>query len=46
MTGSKQKSSVGKRFGWLVLIWLASIAALTVVSLIIKLLMQLAGFNS
>jgi hypothetical protein len=46
MTGAKQKSSLAKRLGWLVLIWLASIAALTIVSLLIKLLMKLAGFNS
>ncbi|HSI28159.1 MAG: DUF2474 domain-containing protein [Methylophilus sp.] len=46
MTGAKQKSSFGKRLGWLLLIWLASIAALTLVSFVIKLLMQAAGFNS
>ena len=46
MTESKQKSSLAKRLGWLVLIWAASIAALAVVSLVIKLLMKAAGFNS
>ncbi len=46
MTASKKKSSLGKRLGWLVLIWAASIAALSVVSLVIKLLMKAAGFNS
>ncbi|HSH87284.1 MAG: DUF2474 domain-containing protein [Methylophilus sp.] len=46
MTGTKQKNSFGKRLGWLLLIWLASIAALTVISLIIKLLMKAAGFYS
>ncbi|MGQ2965753.1 DUF2474 domain-containing protein [Methylophilus sp.] len=46
MTGTKQKNSFAKRLGWLVLIWLASIATLSVVSLLIKLLMKAAGFNS
>jgi hypothetical protein len=46
MTGSKPKSSFAKRLGWMVLIWLASIAPLTLLSLLIKLLMKAAGFNS
>lgn len=46
MTDTKQKSSFGKKLGWLVLIWLASIATLTLVSFMIKLLMKAAGFNS
>lgn len=46
MTGTKPKNSFAKRLGWLLLIWLASIAALSVVSLLIKLLMKAAGFNS
>jgi hypothetical protein len=46
MRDTKPKKSFVKRLGWLVLIWLASIAALSVVSLLIKLLMKAAGFNS
>ncbi|MGP1718450.1 MAG: DUF2474 domain-containing protein [Methylophilus sp.] len=46
MTGTKPKSSFAKRLGWLVLIWATSIAALALVSVIIKLLMKAAGFNS
>jgi hypothetical protein len=46
MTGTKPKNSFAKRLGWLLLIWLASIAALGVVSLLIKFLMKAAGFNS
>jgi hypothetical protein len=46
MTGTTQKSSFAKRLGWLLLIWLGSIAALTFVSFMIKLLMKAAGFNS
>jgi hypothetical protein len=46
MIGAKQKSSFAKRLGWLVLIWLASIATLTLVSFTLKLLMNAAGFNS
>lgn len=45
MADAKQKSSFGKRLGWLVLIWAASITALAGVSVLIKLLMKLAGFN-
>lgn len=41
-----QKNSLGKRLGWLALIWLASVAALGLASLLIKLLMKMAGFNS
>jgi hypothetical protein len=46
MTDTKPNNSFAKRLGWLVLIWLASIATLSVVSLLIKLLMKAAGFNS
>lgn len=46
MSTTKQKNSFAKRLGWLVLIWLASIATLTLVSFMIKLLMKAAGFNS
>jgi hypothetical protein len=34
-----------KRLGWFFLIWLASIAALAVVSMLIKGLMAAAGFH-
>jgi hypothetical protein len=46
MTDTKPNNSFVKRLGWLVLIWLASIATLSVVSLLIKLLMKATGFNS
>jgi hypothetical protein len=34
-----------KRLGWFLLIWLASIAALAVISMLIKGLMAVAGFH-
>jgi len=40
------KSSLAKRVGWMILIWLGSVAALTAISLLMKLLMKAAGFNS
>ncbi|TXI37953.1 MAG: DUF2474 family protein [Methylophilus methylotrophus] len=40
------KSSLAKRLGWMLLIWLASVAALAAVSLLMKLFMKAAGFNS
>ena len=40
------KSNLAKRLGWMILIWLASVAALAVMSLLMKLLMKAAGFNS
>lgn len=40
------KSSLAKRLGWMILIWLASIATLATMSLLMKLLMKAAGFNS
>ena len=43
---STTQSSLAKRLGWLVAIWLASVAALAGVSLLMKLLMKMAGFNS
>lgn len=46
MTHIKQKRSLGKRLGWLFVIWLASVVSLVLVSLLIKLLMKAAGFNS
>lgn len=46
MTPQPPKNSLGKRLGWLLLIWLASVSALAVASLLIKLLMKAAGFNS
>lgn len=35
-----------KRFGWMVLLWAASVAALGVVALIIRVLMHAAGLTS
>ncbi|NVE00657.1 DUF2474 family protein [Massilia sp. BJB1822] len=35
-----------KRFGWMVLLWTASVAALAVVALLIRLLMHAAGMRS
>ena len=35
-----------RRVGWLVAIWGASVAALTVVALIFRMLMKLAGMTS
>jgi hypothetical protein len=46
MNEVKAQSSLAKRLGWLVLIWLASIVALAIVSLLLKLLMKMAGFNT
>lgn len=40
------KSSLAKRVGWMMLIWLGSVAALAIMSLLMKLLMKAAGFNS
>jgi len=40
------KSSLAKRLGWMILIWLASIATLAAMSWLMKLLMKAAGFNS
>jgi len=46
MTTTSRKPGPGKKVGWLLLIWSASVASLAVVSLLIKLLMKLAGFHS
>jgi hypothetical protein len=46
MNEAKAQSSLAKRLGWLVFIWLVSIAALALVSLLLKLLMKMAGFNT
>ncbi|SDK35063.1 Protein of unknown function [Methylophilus rhizosphaerae] len=46
MTATNEKSSFGKKLGWLVLIWAASITSLAVVSLLIKLIMNTVGFSS
>ncbi|MGO4154450.1 DUF2474 domain-containing protein [Cupriavidus sp. YAF13] len=35
-----------KRLGWMVLIWVASVAALGVAALLLRLLMRLAGMHS
>jgi len=40
------KSSLAKQVGWMILIWLGSVAALAAMSLLMKLLMKAAGFNS
>jgi len=40
------KSSLAKRLGWMLLIWLASITTLAAMSLLMKLLMKAAGFNN
>lgn len=39
-------TALWKRVGWLLLIWVASVAALGVVALGIRLLMQAAGMRS
>lgn len=39
-------SSLARRLGWLVLLWLASVASLGVVALLIRLLMHAAGMRS
>lgn len=44
--GERPKSSLAKRLGWMILIWLASVAALALMSLLMKLFMKAAGFNS
>ena len=46
MAETGAKSSLGKKIGWLVLIWAASVASLAAVSLLIKLLMKVAGLHS
>lgn len=43
---SSTQNSLAKRLGWLVAIWLASVSVLAGVSLFMKLLMKVAGFNS
>ncbi|QEL64214.1 hypothetical protein OTERR_07380 [Oryzomicrobium terrae] len=40
------RSPWGRRLGWLVLIWAASVATLAVAAWLLRLLMQAAGFNS
>ena len=40
------KPSLASRLGWLVLIWGASIAALAVVALLLRLLMGLVGLTA
>jgi|GEM_PF-434227 len=40
-----QKNTL-KRLGWFFLIWLASIFALAMASLLIKAVMQMAGFHA
>jgi hypothetical protein len=40
------KNSLAKRLGWLLLIWGASVCVLALMSLVMKLLMKAAGFNS
>lgn len=34
-----------RRFGWLVLIWIGSVAALAIVAIIFRLLMNIAGLT-
>jgi hypothetical protein len=38
--------SWGRRFGWLVGLWLAGVAALGLVALLLRVLMRLAGLTS
>ncbi|WP_081755126.1 DUF2474 domain-containing protein [Methylophilus sp. OH31] len=40
-----KQTNILKRLGWFFLIWLASIAALAIVSILIKGLMAAAGFH-
>jgi len=40
------KSSLAKRVGWMILIWLGSVVALAAMSLLMKLLMNAAGLNA
>jgi hypothetical protein len=42
---SGQKKSLGKRICWMILIWTASVFLLGLASLLIKLLMKMAGFH-
>lgn len=46
MANAPQKDSWRKRIAWLVVLWLASILSLGLVSLLIKLCMAWAGFDS
>jgi hypothetical protein len=46
MDRRQQNDRWWKRLGWLVLIWAASVAALGVVAMLIRLLMRAAGLSS
>lgn len=42
----QQRPSFMRRVGWLVVIWIASVATLAVVALLFRALMNAAGLNS
>jgi hypothetical protein len=46
MDSSPDRPGPLRRFGWFVLIWAASVAALGVVALAIRILMGLAGMHA
>lgn len=46
MAASEARPSLLRRFGWLVLIWAASVAALGLVALILRGILTLAGLKS
>ncbi|GEM_PF-478625 len=46
LQGTRERKPWLKRFGWLALIWTASVAALAVVALVIRVLMSFAGLTA